>query len=256
MSTPAEKDAATDTSKTDVKAQSDESSSEALTFDQKVNKVIDTADLDDKGNIILPKDIPEDLTFAVRAEKRRRDSQSALAKATSQLAITQAEKDELAKILKQSSKVTLTDEQQKELNELKFADPDAWRVKVNELEKEASEQVNSTLSNISETAKKAGITGERKILLEAFLQDNPELSINDDVINNDVPPRIKNALENGEISFIDFLGKVKEYLTTGKAIASSDPGQEPNLSKIGGSDKAGNLADERDSEVAYEDAIF
>ena len=227
-----------------------------VTFDQKVNQLLDSSETDEKGNIVLPEDIPEELKFASRAEKRRRDTQSALAKSNSANAILQAEKEGLTDIVKKGNVVRISSDEQEELDTLKFSDPDAWRIKMNEHEQKASSTLTSQLSDISEKAKLKGVTGERAVLLNAFQLDNPEFVINDDVLANDVPPRITRALDNGDISFIDFLGKVKEYVTTGKVVLDNKPVTSPNLSNIGGSDVPGEDAEKNQDNAQYEDQMF
>ncbi len=228
----------------------------APTFDQRVNAVLDTAEKDDKGNIILPDDISEDVAYAAKAEKRRRDTQTALAHTSSKLAVVEAENEGLTTLVRKSKTIVISPEQQTELDELKFSNPDAWRTKMNEFEQEASATIDTQLTQNSEQAQTQAVTGERKILLDAFQHDNPGLVITDDVLKNDVPPRITRALEAGDISFMEFLGKVKEYLSTGKVVDVNKPDEMPNLSKVPGSDKAGENAENQQSDVEYEDAIF
>lgn len=227
-----------------------------LTFDQEVNKIIDSSETDQHGNIVLPDDVPEELKFASRAEKRRRDTQSALAKTTSANAVLTAENEGLTELVKQGKIVHLTSEQEEELKELKFSDPEAWRKQMNSLEQNAADTMQSNLTDISEKAKLKGATGERKVLLDAFIADNPGLTITDDVLANDIPPRITSALENGEVSFMEFLGNVKEYLSTGKVILDNKPGETPNLSKIGGSDTPGENAEIKGDTDDYEKQMF
>jgi len=228
-----------------------------LSFEERVNQALDSAALDDKGNIILPEDLPEDLIFSARAEKRRRDTQSALAKASSSVSILSVENEELKKMIQQGKRIELSPDEIEELDELKHSDPDAWREKMNALEQTADTTITSKLTEISDKAKTKGAIGERQVLLEAFLHDNPGLVINDEVINNDIPPRITRALENGEISFMEFLGKVKQYLGTEKVVdAGSIPGSGPNLSDIGGSDIPGKKAEGKQTETEYEKMIF
>ena len=252
MSTPAEQQAATKSS-TDS-----QTGSETLTFEQRVNQTLDSAKLDNNGNIILPEDLSDDLKFAAKAEKRRRDTQSALAKTKSQLSVVEAERDGLVTLAQESgSTIVLTPEEKQELDELKHSDPDAWRTKMNELEQAASKQVQTKIKDVSETAKTKGALGERQVLLDAFNEDNPELSLTDEVIENDIPPRITRALENGDITFTEFLGKAKEYLTSAKAIAADEDVEEtPNLSDIGGSDTPGEKASGEQTETDYEKMIF
>ncbi len=251
MSTPAEKVAATI-----VSDDSGQQGTVELTFSQRINEALNVADKDSNGNIILPDDMPEDLKFAALTEKRRRDTQSALAKTTSAYASSQAENEELTKLLQDGSSLILTADQATELDALKFSDPEAWRERLNELEQTTSAEMAGKLSTISDKAKLAGIIGERKVLFEAFMNDNPELVINNEVLKNDIPPRITRALEAGEISYVQFLGKIKEYVESGSVVESQDPEITPNLSDVGGSDIPGDVALIKDTETKYEDVIF
>jgi hypothetical protein len=81
--------------------------------------------------------------------------------------------------------------------------------------------------------------------------------ITDSVIDNDVPPRYKQRLESGEITFEAFLEEVKSYLSQGKTVQKDklENGQ-PNLSEVGGSSEPGDTAKELSEEEQYETAIF
>lgn len=256
MSTPADKIADTSSSDDESQKKEEVSSTTELTFDQKVNKIIDSSETDEDGNIILSDEIPEDLKFASRSEKRRRDTQSALAKTTSANAVLLAENEGLTDLVKQGKIVHLSPEQEEEFKELKFSDPEAWRKKMNDLEQSAADTMISNLVDISDKAKLKGATGERKVLLNAFIADNPGLTITDDVLANDIPPRITSALENNEVSFMEFLGNVKEYLTTGKVILDNKPDKTPNLSNIGGNDTPGDEAETKGDADDYEKQMF
>jgi len=246
MSTPAQ--AATDTS----------AEQGTVAFQEQVNEATSKLIQNDDGIYELPAElkVSEEVKVASMAEKRRRDTQSALAKTKSSLAVLQAENEELKKLAKQSTAVQLTTEEQETLDELKFSDPDAWRTKMNELEQSATAKVDSTLSDISEKAATKGTVGERQVLLQAFLDDNPGLVINDDVLENEIPPRITKALEKGEVSFIEFLGNVKDYLKAGKVVETKQAAGDPNLSEVGGSSTPELSAQKKDSESLYEDEIY
>lgn len=256
MSTPADKIADTSSSDNEGQKKEEVSGTTELTFDQKVNKIIDSSETDENGNIVLSDEIPEDLRFASRSEKRRRDTQSALAKTTSANAVLLAENEGLTELVKQSKTIHMSPEAQTELDELKFSDPTAWREQLNNLEQNATETIQSNLTDISDKAKLKGATGERKVLLDAFIADNPGLTITDDVLANDIPPRITSALENGEVSFMEFLGNVKEYLTSGKVILDNKPDKTPNLSSIGGGATPGDEAETKGEEDRYENQMF
>ena len=227
------------------------------TFEEKVNTAVSSAKQDENGNLILPDDLSEDILYAARAEKRRRDTQSALAKVSSVKSVLEVENEELRKLVLEGKRIELSPDDEEELNELMHSDPKAWREKMNALEQNATTTVTTKLSAISDAAKTKGSVGEREVLLQAFQDDNPGLVITDEVLANDIPPRITRALESGEISFMTFLGNVKSYLESGKAI---DKGQkladEPNLSTLAGSDVPGKNADEAQTETDYEKMIF
>ena len=254
MSTPAsEVTAATQVSGANQAA----GNSEPETFEQKVNAAVDAATIDEKGNLVLADDISDDIKYAARSEKRRRDTQSALAKATSAKSILEVENEELKKLVMQGARIELTPEDKEELDELKHSDPDAWRDKMNALEQSSNATTTTKLSEISDKAKVTGTVGERSVLLEAFLHDNPGLVINDEVLQNDIPPRILRTLENNEVTFMEFLGNVKTYLDTTKVVDSNlPPGSGPNLSSIPGSDIPGQRAEETQQETDYEKMVF
>lgn len=240
-------------------AATDDSTNQAadLSFDQRVNEVLKTASLDDKGNVVLPDDLPEDIAFAARAEKRRRDTQSALAKTTSKLSVLEAESEGLRKMVMERTQLELSDEQREELEDLKQTDPEAWRSKLNEYETATRQRLDEDLSKLSEHAQTKAATGERKVLLDAFLSDNPGLKIDDDVLANDVPPRITRKLENGEIGFTEFLVEVKNFLAKGKVIATTEEDDpDPNLSEIRGHDEAPESAKRHQDSDDYEKLIF
>ena len=226
------------------------------TFQQQVNEATDNMTQGDDGKWSFPDGLDENVQFAANSERRRRDTQSALAKSNSALAISQEENVGLVKLVKQGKAVHLTPEQTEELQELKFSDPDEWRKRMNDLERVSNDELDTTLSTISTDAKAKGAVGEREILLSAFLDDNPGLFINDEVLQNEIPPRITKALESGEVSFMQFLGNVKDYLQAGKVIENTPGGNDPNLADLGGSDTPSDAAQAVDETTSYEDTIF
>ena len=253
MSTPAQEVAADTQGSAVIKAAGNSED----TFEQKVNNAVDAATQDDKGNLVLPEGLSDDIHYAARSEKRRRDTQSALAKATSAKSILEVENEELKKLVTQGARIEISTEEQEELNELKHSDPDAWRDKMNALEQNVVATTTTKLTEISDAAKTTGTVGERTVLLEAFLHDNPGFVINDDVLANDIPPRIKRALEKGEVTFMQFLGNVKSYLETNKVVDPNTPlDSGPNLSNVPGSDIPGDDADNAQQETDYSKMVF
>lgn len=183
-------------------------------------------------------------------EKRYKDLQAAYTKSQQELKVTKAKVEALSELA--TPGFTLSDDQKTELDELKFSDPDAWRVKVNQLEAEANK---AHFDSLSEVEKKAAVEAElerRAQVLADYNQRHPELQITDDVISSDIPPRFTKKLESGEISFETFLEEVHEYLKTPKVVGSANKvlGQ-PNLSKTGGGETPTRGAIEKDMIAEY-----
>lgn len=95
-------------------------------------------------------DTPES-TQAVDYEKRFKDTQAFATKIAQEKADKERELAELKaelSVLKTTAKPSLTiDEQvQSELEDLKYSDPDAWRIRINELETAANAEFNSKIA--------------------------------------------------------------------------------------------------------------
>lgn len=231
----------------------------AETFEDKVNAAAAAATIDtDSGKRIFPEGTPEEVEYAANAELRRRDTQSSYTKTQQTLKQTEAELKTVKKFSKPIPKVELTEEQREELDDLKLSNPEAWRVKINALENEAILKAEKEHKENLQEALTANELERRKSILETFNNDNPNLvNLTDDVIDNDVPPRYKQRLEAGEITFEQFLEDVKTYLSQGKVVQKDNlENGQPNLSNVGGSSKPGQQAVEMDDTTTYETEIY
>ena len=76
----------------------------------------------------------------------------------------------------------------------------------------------------------------------------------DEVIENDIPPRITKKLADGKIDFAGFLAECKDYLTKGKVLAQPDtPPDIPNLGAVPGSSAK---PDGKPTPDAYDNEIY
>lgn len=187
---------------------------------------------------------------AEKAEKRRRDTQAAFTKSQQELKTTKAELE----VLKTQVVIKVTPDELSALEDLKFSDPDKWRLEVNKLEKAKEDSINSQISEVTKKLSEQEELARRQGILMEFSQANPGLVINDEVLQYDVPRRITSKLEKGEVSFEDFLAEVKEYLTTPKTVKTVGVEQQPNLGKVGGGSAAAPSASAVKS--SYETEIF
>ena len=225
--------------------------------------MMDSQEIESKIAELLPQldsaDFKEDgvdpvLLFAAKTEKRRRDTQASYTRSQQELKKTQLLSQKMAETLETELVQVLPAAQIAELEELKHQDPDAWRQKLTALENSRRDEVRATLQTIEQEAGSKSELEQRVEQLQAFQQAYPDISLTDEVIENDIPPRITKKLEQGKISFPDFLEECRAYLTKGKVV---DKGEEPpvipDISKNPGSS---SQPSGRRTRSDYEEEIF
>jgi hypothetical protein len=172
------------------------------------------------------------------AEQRQKDTQAAYTKGQQTLKSLEAEKAKLLELVSQQVKVSLTTEEQESLDSLMYEDPKAWREQMNSLETKASSEARANLEQLTGEAKRAAESdfelSRRQQVLEDF-NASAKVAITEELIANEVPPRITRKLAEGKITFDDFLQEVSDYVNTGKVIKNEETLNQPNLGKAGGS---------------------
>lgn len=233
---------------------------EATQFEKAVSDAVTNMKRGEDGKYILPDNTPYAVQYAAMAEQRRRDTQSEFTKIAQTKKALEAENSVLKSKVSNYIKVDLSKEQKEELEDLKFSDPDAWRVKMNQYENEArnkaTDEINQEVTQISAETLKQQELERRKVVLSEFNNSHPDFIINDDIIKNDIPPRITQRLETGAISFEDFLQEAYDYTKKGKVIKSEDPQGGPNLSKVAGGAKPSEAEETVDIITSYNKEVF
>jgi len=232
-----------------------------LSFADKVNDAVKNMKVNDKGVYELPADLPEEVRVAAMAEKKFRDTQSAFTKTNQKLKTLEAEKTILLTKATENVTIELSQEQKDELEELKFSDTEAWRKKLNSYERDAVDKHRKKLEQeVKEVSTSTLDTEElerRKQVLSDFKKEHPSFDLNDDIIANDIPPRLTKKLAEGNITFDEFVVSCYEYLNKGKTIKDTeDAGKRPNLSKLGGKSSPDDKAIAEDTLRSYEKEIY
>lgn len=230
-------------------------------FKEKVNELVGQMTQDDTGKWILPEEVAKDLdeptAFAVTAERRVRDTQGAFTKAQQ----TAKKNEAIAKGLQDKileSEVVLTKEQKFELNELKKTNPEAWRAKLNEYENTAKTNLSTELEEIRIKSSNKGELEIRKDQMAAFSEETG-ITLTDEVIANDLPPRFLKELEKGKITFEEFLTKAGEFIKADKTIQGSGDDtidDTKDLNDVAGGQEPTKQAQEGDFVETYEETIF
>ena len=227
------------------------------TFESRVNEAIVATTKDNDGKLVLPEGTDEATAFAVRSEIRRRDTQSAYTKSQQSNKALTAENDKLASSWESDAVSNLSNTEQARLEELKVQDPDMWRTEIATIEDAKRVQFKEKRQAISVEASQGTELERRELQLVQFNKDNPDVQITDDVIQNDVPPRITRALENGDIQFDEYLDKVKSYLGKGKKLAPGTKAPEgPDFANARGSNTPTKEAVNAQNSNDYNKEIF
>lgn len=230
-------------------------------FASKVNDAVSKMTQDAKGNWVLPDDITDEaVKHAATIEKRFRDTQGAFTKERQKTKALEAEVSVLKPKAVGAVQLNLTDEQTAELDELKFSDPEAWRKKMNTYERNAlkaqEEQLEKEVKETTTSTLEKDELERRETVLSEFLETHKGFELNDDIIANDIPPRITKKLNDGTITFEQFLEECYNYSKTGKVIKQKDGPNLPNLSKVGGGDKPDANAMKEDVITSYDKEVY
>lgn len=229
------------------------------TFADSIDTAIKGATKNDEGKTVYPEGTDDNVIHAAGLEQRRRDTQSALTKEKESTTRLTAENTKLADSWQQDVAKTLTSDQRTELEELKHTDPEAWRSKLNTYEAENVAEFGKRRKTIAVDAGKETEEQSRKRLLEEHNLANPTHALTDDVIENDLPPRILKKLEKGDITFAEFLDEANIYLGKKKVVAGDPNAKAPNspdLSDAGGSDKPTKESVEKSATESYKGEIY
>ena len=228
------------------------------TFESKVNAVVNTFKVDDSGNTQLPEglNVPDDVLYAAKLEKRRRDTESTLGKTKAQLKAEQAKVQTLQTKVALRVEDNLTQEQRDVLEHLQNTDLNAWRQKMNELEATAREQLQTELKTNAEASSQQVEMERRGVVLAEFNHQHADMPITNEVIENDIPPRIINKLNSGKITFEEFLAESYDFLTKPRTIGSQKPPVNTNISKAGGGVNPAAEAVEQDFSATYKSTVF
>ena len=173
--------------------------------------------------------------------KRLKDAQAALTPLQQDRARLKAELE----ASKTPPKVELSPEREKELEDLKFTDPDQWRQEVNKLDEESQQAFTQ---KVDEETKK--IQDQQAVV--NFLADNPTLD--KDLVKNVIPTAIQERYSNGEITMQEVL-EIGKKLINGAPVASIMIPDSPNIGAVAGSDKPTNEAKQKQVEVDWTNTL-
>ena len=215
--------------------------SQEPTLEEQVNTALATAD--DNGKIAFEEGVDPIFKQLVLTEKRSRGHQAKAIERHQENTALLATNEVLNGQLTQGNQ--LTAEQTDELEDLKFTDSDAYFTKRTQYEKEAAVTVAGKLKELTDTASAKAVAdltlSERKDVLADF-ESSTGIKLTDDVMQNDVPPRLQAKINS--LPFSDYLQEVASYLSKTKVVKPTDDGiDQTNLEKLNGGNNGGQGGD-------------
>ncbi len=211
------------------------------TLDEQINEVMATAD--ENGKLTFDEGVDPLFKRACVNEQKARQHQAHFTKSRQENASLKATNEVLNTQLTNGSQ--LSAEQADELEDLKHIDPEAWYVKKQQYEKEALATQTGQLKELTDEASQKALSeltlNERQSQLAEF-QERTGLTLTDDVMQNDIPPRIQAKMAT--MPFADYLATVATYLGKGKKVKDTDEGvNQTNLEKLNGGSNGGQGRD-------------
>lgn len=228
----------------------------APSYEEQVKTVLANS-INQEGKLEFGEDVPEHMQFAARTLKRQQDTTASFTKSQMKLKALESENEQLATSWEQEAVKNVSSEDRARLEELKQVDPEAWRQELTELEASKRTTLQEKRTEIRKTASQMTEEEQRAETLARFSEANPEINITDDVIQNDIPPRLVKRLEAGEVTFEKFLDDVKGFLTKGRTMQKTESAaDEPNLSESRGTSRPSAAAVANQDAADYKNTIF
>lgn len=182
------------------------------------------------GEAIKELGLSEDKATAVRAEVRRRSTESAYTRERKRVLEMEAElkvyKDLVPKDL------GIPKEKQEELDVLKFEDPDKWLTEMTAIKNAATaefqKKTEEAISEAKLQAVKQDTVAARAKQLEDF-NSKTDKPLTDEQLQYDIPPRLTKQLEDGDITFAEMLEKAHAFINGTKVVTNPNYTEEPSF---------------------------
>ena len=185
--------------------------------------------------------------------KDNRDQAMAAQQSTAEL---KKEKSVLMEQLNSTNVATasLSADEGKKLDELKYSDPDAWMAKVTALKQTSQSSLDGMLS---EARTAAGVEIKKQTNQEAinsFMATNPAITI--ERLEAEVPYGLKSSFDSGSIGVQEFLTEANKFFSASAGSNADAVLSQTSLKDLGGDVTASKTAIHKESADSYESATF
>jgi len=218
-----------------------------------INDTLKEIKVDEKGKFIYPEGISPELKAAIAATKSFRDTQSSYTKTQQELKALQAEAEALRQQVAQYETPTagLSQEEQTELAELKYTDPDAWYKRMKALEDQAASKVEEKFKEVREQAKAKTAEEQRIEALDRF-NEKAENKLTKEQLELQTPPIWQKEVLEGKITFDEFLDRAYNFIYADKVVQNPEVDTSTDINTVPG----GNTDPQIDKGIDYAHITF
>ena len=162
----------------------------------------------------------------LETEKRRRGSQAAVAREKVKAERFELELNKVKEELPNVKPKTVVDEA------LKYSDPDEY------VKQQLAAQRENPYEEVFDAASKYAKQTAGEKTVEEFIalhnQDHPDKPVTEEMLNLDLPPRLLNQFEQGNMSPQEFLAQAADILHRPTETANQELPSMPDLGQVGG----------------------
>ena len=243
--------------------QTNTNSTESTNQVNEVESALNAYKADDNGQVVIPEGTQPHVATALKLEQRRRNSNSEYSKERARADKAIAENEALkAQMAGLATPQGFTAEQAAELEELKFTDPDAWFLKKQAMEQQAS---TATQARVNEAVEQAGKVAETAYtnqvnqsrdntlveMLNTHNTLNPDAPITKEMLSLNIPPVLVQQYHAGDVDGASFLANVSKFLYAGRTVKTEPTLNQPNFSDAQGTSTPGDKAETKSLDQLY-----
>jgi len=188
-------------------------------------------------------------------KKRFKDTQAAYTRARQEVAALKAEIKVLKEELQKAVAAKLPKEELEKLENLKYENPDEWRLRMNELERMVAEQTLDGVLKKAEEVKKQTLKQMEEEIYKEFKQTHPDFDLHQ--VYDQLPLGLIKRYEEGKLDYASFLEEAYTFVNSATNIKQPEnPPKSVDLGAVGGSTEPSEEAKNLDINELYINADF
>jgi hypothetical protein len=196
------------------------------------------------------------LKAAVASAKSFRDTQASYTRSQQKLKAMEAELQAMRQqIAQEAPKLVLTPEEQAQLDDLKFKDPDKWYQVMKNIEEKGAAHLDEKFGKVREQVEAEQVVEERKRLLAEF-NTGREKQLTPEQLELEVPGKWIQEVVEGKLPFDDFLDRAYTFIYNEKVVEPTPKPPKTTDLNAGGGSSTPQKGEKVEEGINYEQIVF